>query len=41
MGDLTILFGANDVGKSRLLRTIADGTASLDLLARGEPFAGG
>ncbi len=40
LGDLTILFGANDVGKSRLLGTIAEGAASLEALMRGDPFLG-
>ncbi|UGS35338.1 hypothetical protein [Capillimicrobium parvum] len=37
LGDVTVLFGPNDVGKSRLLSTIANGARSLDDLIEGRP----
>jgi len=40
LGNVTILFGANDVGKSRLLRTIAGGAVSLDALLDNGAFRG-
>jgi hypothetical protein len=40
LADVTVLFGANDVGKSRLLQTIAEGARSLDALLKGEDFSG-
>ena len=40
LGDVTVLFGPNDVGKSRLLQTVADGARSLDLLIEGQARSG-
>src|SRR5688500_17669189 len=35
LGDITVLFGPNDVGKSKLLSTVAEGARSLDDLVEG------
>jgi predicted ATPase len=40
LGSVTVLIGANDVGKSRLLRTIANGATSLDALLTNASFRG-
>jgi hypothetical protein len=40
LGSVTVLIGANDVGKSRLLRTIAQGATSLDALLSNDAFRG-